>query len=632
MKYLFLLSCSLCIAAPAWAASEDGALSDDAGSGPVITVLGTGSQLPLDQSGQSISVIGPDEIESIQSPDVVNVLERLPGVTLARNGGLGGITSLFVRGANSQQVLVLIDGIRVADTAAPSGGYDFGNLMTGAIGKVELLRGSNSVVWGSDAIGGVVAFTTREVNGIEGGVQYGSRNTIDGDVSGGYADDRSAVTVSAGYTETDGFSSAAIGTEDDGFRQYRASGRARLALTDTLSVTAAGRYADNRLDIDGTSDNPPYALIDTPQYSTTEEISGRAGLAYRTEALDLEAGYAIYDIDRANFDPRYGTEPSFASQGRQDRAEIKGALRPGGALRLDFGADREWSRYETTYDEQRKASLTGAHALIGWYADGFTIAAGARLDDHSRFGSEWTFGANGSVDLFDGWRVRASYGEGFKVPTLYQLYSDSGNAALQPERSKSYDIGIEKGSRADVLHLALTAFRRDTTDLIDYASCFSVESPLCAEEGRYGFYHNVGKARAQGVELELGARITENFHAQAAYTYLETENRTPGDPNAGNWLARRPRHAVTVAVDWATPWAGLKLGGDVRMVGETFDNAANTTRLDGYALGTVRASLPVSERIELFGRVENLTDEEYQTAAGYGTAGRSAYIGARARF
>ena len=608
---------------------------DAGGAGPVrddlITVVATGSAVSLDRIGQSVSVIGDAEIRAVQSPDIANVLERLPGVTLARNGGLGGITSLFVRGANSQQVLVLVDGVRVADVAAPSGGFDFGNLMAGPIGKVELLRGSNSVVWGSEAIGGVIALTTREVNGVEGAVQYGARNTLDAEVTGGYAAERSAISLSAGYTDTDGFSSAAAGTEDDGFRQYRLSGRGRLAIGESLSLFGSGRYADGHLDIDGFSNDPPYGTIDTPEYSTTEEITARAGVAYTGEAFDLEAAYAIHDIDRANFDFRSGTAPGFASQGRTERVEAKGAFRPGGALRVDFGAEHEWSRYSTTFDDREKADLTSAHALVGYYSDGFTVAAGARIDDHSRFGSELTFGANTSIALFDGWRVRAAYGEGFKVPSLYQLYSDYGNLALQPERSKSYDIGIERGDRNGPLHLALTAFRRDTDNLIDYASCFSVSSPLC-DDGRFGFYRNVGKARAQGVEVELGTRITENFRAQAAYTYLETENRTPGDLNQGKWLPRRPRHAVTVAVDWRTPFAGLRLGGDIRMVGQNFDNASNLTRLDGYALGTVRASLPVTDEVELFGRVENITDEQYQTAAGYGTAGRSAFVGARAAF
>ena len=164
--------------------------------------------------------------------------------------------------------------------------------------------------------------------------------------------------------------------------------------------------------------------------------------------------------------------------------------------------------------------------------------------------------------------------------------------------------------------------------MIDFAAC---SGEVCITRP-FGRYENVGKARAQGVEVELGARLSENFRAQAAYTWLKARDRTPDGFNQGNDLARRPRHSVTVAVDWTTPLAGLVLGADLRMAGNSYDDAGNFTRLDGYATGTLRASLPVTDKIELFGRVENVTDTRYETAAGYATAGRSGYLGARARF
>lgn len=618
-KFLFYIGCSFVLAVPAMA--QD----------PAITVLASGMDAPIDASGQSISVIGADEIDAVQGPDLARVLERLPGVTLVRNGSLGGFTGLFARGANSQSVLVLVDGARVADTAAPSGGYDFGNLMIGPISKVELLRGSNGVVWGSDAIGGVLALTTRDVQGVEASAEYGTRETLNGDITGGFVNERGTLSLSAGYTETDGFSSAASGIEADGFRQYRLSGRGRLYLTDSLWMLATGRYADSRSAFDGFDFSPPYGLIDSPEYTETREASGRAGLNYEHGPVALEAAWSRYQISRDNFDPRFGNVASFASDGRQERVEVKGRYTLATALHLDFGADHEWSRFETSFDEPATANLSSGHALLSWQGERLTLAAGARIDDHSRFGSAWTFGANGSYDLGGGWRVRASYGEGFKAPTLYQLYSDFGNTGVGPERSKSYDIGVERGDRNGTLHLAVTAFRRDTRGFIDFVSCFSASDPLC-DDGRFGFYDNVGRARAQGVEVELATRISEKFRAQAAYTYLEAKDRTPDVFNHGYALARRPRHSMTVAVDWETPLAGLALGADVRMSSGSFDDAGNSTRLDGYALGTVRASFPVNEQIELFGRVENVTDTDYRTAAGYATAGRLAYLGARVRF
>ena len=630
MKYGLLLGSAFVagvLSTPAMAREDD---LDGGITGDNITVTASGTGIQLDQVGQAVSVIGTDEIVSLQGPDVSRVLERLPGISLSRNGGLGSATSVFVRGANSAQLLVLVDGIRVADVAAPGGGYDFGNLASGGLARIELLRGSNSLVWGSEAIGGVLALTTREVNGIEAAAEYGARESFDGQLSAGVAGERYSLSGNFGYTRTDGFSQAATGSEDDGFRQWRASGKARVDLTPGLTATLVGRYTDGKVDIDGYP-APLYSFGDTAEYQKTREIAGRAGLAWETEALRLDAGYQVSDTLREYYDPSLPSAYRlyYQTQGQSRRAELSGRWNATETVKLDFGADHEWSDFEVA-GEKREAGISSGHALLGWYGSAFSVAAGVRYDDHSRFGDEWTFGANGSIKVGGGWRLRASYGEGFKVPTLYQLFSEYGNPALLAERSRSYDAGVEYGDRNGPLHAALTLFRRNSRNLIDYVSCFSSDNDLC-DDGRYGFYENIAKARAQGVELELGARISDSLRAQAVYTYLEANNRTRGDLNEGNDLARRPRNAVTVTVDWTSPWQGLQLGADVRMVSDAYDDPGNMTRNDGYALATLRASFMVVERVELFGRIENVTDAGYAVTAGYGTPGRSAYAGVRVK-
>lgn len=641
MKYLFLLTSALVVASPAMA--QDG-IFDEGDPSAVrlpaeteITVLATGSKLPIDQTGQPISVIGTAEIASIQGPDITRVLERLPGVTIARNGGLGSTTSLFVRGANSQQLLVLVDGIRVADVAAPGGGYDFGNLTTGGLGRVELLRGSNSVIWGSEAIGGVLSLASRDMNGAEASAEYGARDSFDGQVTAGLSNATSGITLNGGYLRTDGISQAASGSERDAFHQYRAGGRAHIEVTPGLTASLVGRYTQGTLDIDGYP-APDFTFGDTPEYQKTREIGGRAGLAWTSERLDLNAGYQISDTRRRYYDPTFGdTDFNSETQGQSRRAELFGAFRATDTVRLDFGGDHEWSRIDTVSAfspaARNKANLSSGHALLGWYDDRFSLAGGVRYDDHSRFGDRWTFGANGSINVSNDWRVRASYGEGFKVPTLYQLFSEYSNptTTLNPEKSRSYDAGVEYGDRNGALHVALTGFRRDSRDLIGFVSC---EGAIC-ETRPFGYYVNIGRARATGFELELGANIGETLHAQGAYTYVKSTDRTRGSFNEGTDLARRPRHALTVSADWSPITSGalmgFTLGGDIRLVGDSFDFAGEFGRLDSYAIGTVRASVPVGEHVEVFGRIENVTDEEYATAGDYGTAGRSAFVGVRAK-
>lgn len=599
VKSMLFLGFSVLAAAPALA--QDAAVDD----GEII-VTASGNRLPIDQSGQPISVIGDAEIKAVQGADIARLLERLPGVSLSRNGGLGGQTGLNLRGGNADQVLVLVDGVRIADYASPGGAYDMGNMLPGTLERVELLRGANSVVWGSQAMAGVLALTTREVDGADLSAEYGAHDTFYGTATAGIAREGHAVSLSGGYARTDGFSARDRGPEADGYRQWQLSGKARAQLADGLSVRAVGRYADSLLELDLTAPDSP---LDTQK---TREATGRLGLDYEAGKTRLTGGFALSRVRRA-YDGGWGPS-SFTGSSR--RADMAGHLPLPAGFALDFGADSEWTRAKSTFDPKAKARQTSGHALVGRYGAGWSLAAGVRIDDHSRFGTHWTVGGNGTVELAQGLRLRASYGEGFKTPTLYQLFGDQvGNPALQPERSRSYDAGIELGDRNRALHAALTLFRRDSRNLIDLDSSFT--------------YANVARARAQGVEVELGAQVSERFRAQAAYTYTKARDLT----NRRD-LARRPRHLLTLSTDWRTPLAGLSLGADLRLAGDSveYDFFGTPAPLDGYVVATLRASLPVSEGVELFGRVENLGDADYQTARGYNTPGRSAYIGARARF
>ena len=627
MKYLLCLSASLIAAAPALAqdASDDIVVADMRVRDTAITVVGTGLPEPIEQSGQSLGVISAAELDSIQGPDLARALERFPGVAISRNGGVGAFTGMRVRGADAEQLLVVIDGVRMADAAAPAGGYDLGALMAGEVQRLDLLRGSNSVVWGSQAMGGVLSVITRNSNGITASGEYGAHDSGSAEVTAGHGNGSYHITVSAGYVRSDGVSSAASGTEADPSRQWHIHGRGWVALTDRLTAEFTTRHADSRLDIDGYP-APFYSFADTPEYQTAKETAGRAGLQWQDEGFNLSAGYSLSDTRRSYFDPTFGTASNYDTFGLNQRADLTGSVVLPAGFGLTFGADSEWSRFHTSFDAEHKARLSSGHALLTLSSGALALSGGVRLDDHSRFGSHWSLGANGSVALGAGWRLRASYGEGFKAPTLFQLLSDYGNAALRPETSRSVDAGIELGDRNADLHFALTAFRRDSRDLIDFVSCWGVTTGICT--GRpFGTYDNISRARAEGIEIEADARPVQALALHAAYSYVKATSRA-----TGNDLARRPRHALTLAADWTTPLAGLALGGDLRMVSDSFDDAGNFTRMDGHALVTLRASLPLGEHFELYGRIENLGNVRYQSAAGYGTAGRSAFAGARVRF
>lgn len=616
-QYLAVLTAALAVTTPALAQQAD-----------QITVVATGSPQRIDQTGQPITVLTAADLARLQGPDITRALEQVPGLTLSRNGGPGAFTGVRLRGSDSEQVLVLIDGVRVEDVSAPGAGFDFGTLTTGGIERIDVLRGSNSVTWGSAALGGVIAIQTRELNGYEASAEGGSRGSFAGEAAAGLAKDTYAFSLTGGYTTTDGVSAADVGSEPDGLRQWRLGGKARLDLAPGLSFVANARYADTRTDIDGFP-APAFTFADTPEYQITRQVSGRAGLRYEGAWLTLNTGFALADTKRDYYDPTFGTAPSYGYRGRSHRADLTGRATLPANFALDFGADSEWTRYSGTFDARQTARQTSGHALLGWYTDKASLAAGLRYDDHSRFGNATTLGANGTVRLTQNLRLRASYGEGFKAPTLFQLLSDFGNAALRPERSRSYDGGLE--FRSGTVSAAVTVFRRDSRNLIAFVSCFGQTSAICS--GRpFGTYDNVGKARAEGFEAELTVKPVPAFTVRSLYTYTRARNLTPGSAQFGNDLARRPRHALTVSGDWETPLVRLALGADLRLTSTSFDNASNTVKLPGGAVATIRASLPVHDRITLFGRVENVFDNRLPTAAGYSAVGRGAFAGLRVSY
>jgi vitamin B12 transporter len=587
----------------------------DEGAAEAITVTATGLFTRVENTGQAVTVIGRDEIEAVQGADITRVLARAPGVSFSRNGPPGAFTGVRVRGGDAEQLLVLIDGVRVADPASPSGGFDFGTLTTGTVGKIDLLRGSNSTIWGSDAVAGVLDISTRGRSGLAGSVEYGARDTLSASATGGLSEDAYFAGLSASYFRTDGFSSAAAGTEPDGFEQFTLGGSVFVDLTDQLELFANTRYANSDIDIDGFP-APSYTLGDTSETQETEQLSGALGLAYYGQDLTLRASYALADTARDNFDtargPVLGSDPLFTSDGNSQNLSLRGEYRLIGGLTLAFGGNREWSEYQTDSDAGEDATITGAYVQAGWVLGGLAAHVGARVDDHDRFGSAASFGGDVSYRVGSGWRLRASVGEGFKAPTLYQLYSPYGNLGLQPEQSTSADFGVEHGVRGSDFHAALTLFRRDSENLIGFDNATFT-------------YANIARARAQGVEAELGVDLAPSLRLAGVYSLVDTENR-----ETDNELARRPRHSATIFADWQTP-LGLVIGGDLRLVGDSFDNAANTVRLEGYEVFDLRASYPFGDSVELFGRIENVFDEEYQTAAGYGSAGRGAFLGVRAQ-
>lgn len=587
-------------------------------AGDAIVVTAARATQAAAETGQAVTILDRDLIEQRQAVAVADLLAQTPGVTATRNGGVGGFTGLRIRGAEAEQTLVLIDGVRVNDPSSPGGGFDFANLLADNIERIEVLRGPNSVPWGSQAIGGVVNIVTARPTHepslaarAEGGA-FGAAQAV---ANGGFASGPVSASLGGGYFRTEGVSAAANGTERDGYERYAANSRVEIRLAQNIAVDLRGWFDRGRTELDGYP--PPFfAFTDTAEFSKIRELFGYAGVRATFGPLANRAAFTIGDVHRDNFDPASGSGPGFVARGRVERFEYQGDLAATVWARLVFGAESERSRFDDGFSTFRTGVDSAWGELIVKPWTRLTLTAGIRHDDHRDYGGHTTFGGNAALDLGTA-IVRASYAEGFKAPTLFQLRSDFGNPALRPETARSYDVGVEQKLIGNKLSASLTYFRRRTRNQIDFA---------------VRRYENVARSRASGVEAALYLRPAEALRINAAWTYVDAENRTAGSPDFGKALLRRPQSSFALNADWRTP-AGLTLGGTLRQVSDSIDRneLGQRVRLDGYVLADLRASWPASERLELYGRVENLFDAQYQTVLGYGAPGRAAYAGVRVR-
>jgi len=609
------------------------------GDGAGIVVTANRAPVRLDRVGQSITVLTEEAIAASQEIGVTELLAQTPGVHFARNGGRGATTSLFIRGAETGQTVVLYDGVRLNDPSTTDGGASLADVTSANIGRIEVLRGAQSTLYGSQAIGGVVNIISKvPERALEGDMQLEAGGLDTRLARGGVGGRQGGLVwrVAGGYVATDGISAYAPGTEDDGYENVSLNGRLSYAVTGGVTLDLRSFYTSGEAEFDGFN-------ADAPNRAESESWLNYAGVTFALfDGLDNRIAYTRTDIDRTNFDEGLASEAqavTFRADGVNERWEYQGTLALADRGLAVFGVDYAENAMRIAspalFDPQ-PAPLMGRDDTLGVYGQvqagivaGLTFTAGLRQEEHSTFGGSTLGSAALAWSLNEGNTIlRASWGEGFKAPSLYQLYSEYGNAGLGAEQAESWDVGIEQ-RLLGVIALSATYFERDSTNLIDFVSCTAANAdPLCAD-GRFGFYANVDRVDTRGAELGAGLEAGA-FSASANYTWLDAINTSPGDFAQGNRLARRPQHAFNAAASYAWPF-GLVTGANVRIVGPSFNDAGNTQRIDGYIVADLRVSYPLDERVELYGRVENAFDEEYETVSDYGTLPRVVYGGVRLR-
>ena len=615
------------------------AASDTARLQPV-EVTATRSPLPADRTPSSVTVVTGEALRSQGITTVTDALRTVPGLSIVQTGSYGGASSLFIRGGESKYTKVLVDGVPINDAG---GAFDLSTLSTDNLDRIEIVRGPASVLYGSDAVAGVVQLFTRRGAGVAHGQVaargggFGSRD-VDAGVHGG--DARLSYSVAAAHHASDGFQPF-----NSRFRQSVGSalaGTTRGAFDASLSA----RFTDRELHF---PTNGSGQVVDSNAVRRDDRLAVGLDAGYRLSPVaTIRAALASHDVhgitdDQPDSPADDGYAYTTAERSRRRSGDVRVELALPADTRLTLGAqvERKWqeSLTRSNFGDDAPAPATrrstGAYAqlLLAPVADA-TIALGGRFEHNEQFGDFLTYRAAASARLRTGTRLRASVGTAFREPTFLETEGSGfviGNRALDPEHAVSVDAGIEQ--TFGPASIGATWFANSFRDMIDYE--YSATQPN---------YFNVARTRAAGLELEGRLAFASGIHADAALTHLQTRVVDPGTSAAstaafapGSRLLRRPTRTLDVGAGYrahghAVDLRALRVGAREDVYYPPNFAAAQRVSLAPYTRvdlsGEARlVSLRQGGGLALTLRVENLFDRRYQEVLGYGEAGLSAYIG-----
>ncbi|MGD9345695.1 MAG: TonB-dependent receptor [Candidatus Aminicenantes bacterium] len=612
-----------------------------------IVVTANRVETSLKEVGSSVSVITAEEISKTGKSRILEVLEETVGLSSTQNGPPGAQATVFIRGANAEHTLLLIDGVEVNDPITPTRSFDMSLPLVENIDRIEILRGPQSPLYGSDAMGGIINIITRQDRGKAKFSLSGFGGTYDtysgnAEVSGS----TSMIRYSAAATlfRTNGFSAASTdyegNTEPDGHRNFTLSGKLGFNLSPSISLDLFARWVDTETDLDaqgGDYGDDPNSV----QSYNSRLLMAQARGFFLNNRWEQKLKVAHVDYLRISSNPVDDINP-FSS----DESEYKSRL-----IKIDwqnnlylhetntlmFGVEHQKEQGESWYRSEdmfgpyesifplQKAHNTGIYLQDQMrFAGRFFLTAGIRLDDHSQTESSLTYRiAPAYVIESMGTKLKATWGTGFKAPSLYQLYSPAtswgpvGNVDLKPEKSTGWDLGVEQNLFKNTLLLGITYFSNDFENLIDY-------------DYTQG-YININKAYTKGVEITCITHPHPSLSLSAAYSRIDAKNSETDE-----YLLRRPKHKFMVRADW-----GFLERAHIHVsfihTGERedlywLDWTPTPVTLASYTLIDTALFYDVFKPIQLFLRFDNILNTDYETIKGYATAGFSIYGGVKAVF
>ncbi len=633
------------IATPALAQSDPTRPTTDAeGNDIVVTGSRSGDGTALKDVPASITLIDAEALEQRQTRLVSDVLRDVPGVAVNRS--IGGLTDVRIRGTEANHVLVLIDGIEASDPY--QGQFDFGTLIADDAARIEVLRGQQSSLYGSDAIGGVIQYITatgREAPGVSVRAEGGSFGTAAGNARiagyGGTVD----YALSGTLYRTDGTPTARDGTRDVGATSIGASGKVTWTPSPIFKLTGVGRYSyTDSLANDTAFSGPLFGtIVDSPGVRFRNEAfyglaraelslaDGRWSNALTGQIADTtRTGFSGDDVTSGDKGRRY--KGSFESSYRIDTDALVSKIT--GAVDFEREDFRNTAPQTPAFPFFRGRRSTDNWGFVGQYegtiADALSLGASVRRDQNNRFADTTTYRLQAGYRLPFGLRARGAYGTGVKNPGYYELFGFNdgvyiGNPDLKPEKSKGWEAGLDQEIAGGRATIGATYFDSKLEDEIytTYLAPTYVATPA----------NRTTLSRQHGVELFVSARPIDQLRFDLAYTYLHAREN-------GAVEVRRPKHVASFNTTVFSADKRFSSTLTVRYNGRqsdiTFTDPTYATSpivsLQEYVLVNLNAEYKLSNRFSVFGRVENLFDEQYEEVFSFATPGRGAYGGVKARF
>lgn len=593
----------------------------------------------LKKSGRAVTVITAEQIEKNQIRYVADALRMVPGFAVSRTGSYGGLTQARVRGAEGNHVLVMIDGVEANDNG--QGEFDFGGLIADDIERIEILRGPQSTFWGANALSGVINIITKR--GERGSPKTTARSEVgtDGTWLGGVSTrgggENYDYALSGAFRRSNGFNISDPGSEDDGDRNGTLNGKFTIDLTPDTTIDGTLRYVNRRTDLDP-QDYDTAMTFDADDYTKSREFYGSLGLTNIAldGALTQKARFSGNDIYRFNHSELFGDT---WNDGNRYNATYQASYRFDDLENQvhQLTAGYEWQRETFSPSHLTETFRRDTHSLIGEYRgefyDQFYLNAGVRQDWNDAFEDAATWTVSGAWQIPNAeTRLHASVGTGVANPTFYEQFgyipsTFVGNPDLKPEESLGWDIGVEKSFFDGALVVDVTYFRQNLKNEIAtvYDSSF-MATPV----------NRNGKSERQGVEVSATIDFFNGFTTTASYTYTDaTEQTMAGGPRLQE--VRRPRHTGSVNAAYVFYDNRARIFAEAVFNGKMQDVVYATfvpprVTLGGYTVVNIGGSFKVNESVEIFGRVDNLFDSDYQEVYGFNTPGRTAFAGLRATF